>query len=223
MSKKILSAIIATAMTLSLISCSNSKKVDETKPSTTQTKTEEKAFIGDGEWTQDYSKDKVVSLNKEISDKIEELNRFYDLKYTKEEKVQDENGETINDNHIYTDNLNPEPNRLESLYYGFKMYGSDMASGDLSLKVGFKLDLNQIKSEKKFDLKEISISKFSEAMTGVEDRDYSDINNKIIDIVINKNSDGEFETNLNGLVETITIKGDFLLYKLETKKYNFKK
>ena len=111
---------------------------------------------------------------------------------------------------------------MESMYYGFKTYGTDMARGNLNMKIGFKLDLDQIKDEDKFDLKETSISIFSEAMTNNVDRDYSEINEKIIDIVKNKNANGTIETNLNGLVETITIKDDFLLYKIDSKTYNFK-
>ena len=111
---------------------------------------------------------------------------------------------------------------MESMYYGFKTYGTDMARGNLGMKIGFKLDLDQIKNEDKFDFKEISIAIFSEAMTNNKDRDYSEINEKIIDIVKNKNSNGTIETNLNGLVETITVKDDFLLYKIDSKTYNFK-
>ena len=59
-------------------------------------------------------------------------------------------------------------------------------------------------------------------MTNNPDRDYSEVNEKIIDIVKNQNSNGTIETNLNGLVETITIKDDFLLYRLDSKIYNFK-
>ena len=60
-------------------------------------------------------------------------------------------------------------------------------------------------------------------MTNNPERDYSDLNSKIEDIVINQNSNGTIETNVNGLVETITIKDDFLLYKLDSKNYDFKK
>ena len=111
---------------------------------------------------------------------------------------------------------------MESMYYGYKLYGSDMAKGSLSLKIGFKLDLDQIKNEEKFDFKETSMSTFSEAMTNNTERDYTELNNSIIDIVKNGKEDQTIETNLNGLVETITIKDDFLLYKIDSKVYQFK-
>jgi hypothetical protein len=222
MLKKVLLILVSGIMAASLVSCGNSKKqeVSETKE---PVKVEEKVFIGEGEWASDYTKDQVSVLNSEISTRIEDVARFYDLEYSKEEKVKESNGETINDNNIYVDNLNPEPNRMESMYYGFKMYGEDMASGSLNLKIGFKLDVDQIKTEDKFNFEETSIAEFSKAMTNNPDRDYSELDNQIKDIIINKNSEGNIETNLNGLVETITIKGDFLLYKLDSKKYDFKK
>lgn len=222
MLKKVLLILVSGIMAASLVSCGNSKKqeVSETKE---PVKVEEKVFIGEGEWARDYTKDQVVALNSEISTRIEDVAKFYGLEYSKEEKVKESNGETINDNNIYVDNLNPEPNRMESMYYGFKMYGENMASGSLNLKIGFKLDVTQIKAEDKFNFEETSIAEFSKAMTNNPDRDYSDLDSQIKDIIINKNSEGNIETNLNGLVETITIKGDFLLYKLDSKKYDFKK
>jgi hypothetical protein len=222
MIKKIVTILICGLITTSLMACSSlsDKKVKE-EPA--PAKVEEKQFIGEGEWAKNYTKDEVTALNSEIFTRVEEVANFYGLEYSKEEKVKEENGETVNNNNIYVDNLNPEPNRMESMYYGFKIYGSDMSKGSLNLKIGFKLDINQIKTEEKFDFAETSIASFSEAMTNDKERDYSDLNKQIIDIVLNKKSEGTIETNLNGLVETITIKNDFLLYKLDSKKYDFKK
>lgn len=228
MMKKTLTMLITAIAITSLVACGNSNKENEA-----QTKNEtdvvekaniiEKKFIGQGEWANDYTKEEVLTLNDEIMVKVEELANFYGLEYLKEEGVEEIDGEIINENSIYTDNLNPEPNRLESMKYGLWMYGADASSGSLNLKIGFKLDLKQIKTEEKFDFGEISIAEFSKAMTNDDERDYSELNEEIKDIVINKNADGTIETNLNGLVETITVKDDFLLYKLDSKKYDFKK
>lgn len=222
MLKKVLVVLLSTILTFSVVGCSNSNN-NETQEN--QIKVEDKneeTFIGNGTWAEDYTRDEVIAFNNEISSRIEDTVNFYGLDYTKEEIVKELNGETINDNSIYFDNLDPEPNRIESMYYGMKIYGSDLSSGSLNLKIGFKLDVDLIKEEDKFDLKETSISTFSEAMTNNIDRDYTEINEKIIDIVKNQDSNGTIETNLDGLVETITIKGDYLLYKLDTKVYNFK-
>ena len=225
MIKKIVAAILSGITIISLVACSPSADKSEnekTVEESAENKESEEVFIGDGEWAEDYTLEEVSQLNDEITSRIEEKANFYGLEYVKEEQIKEENGESVVDKHIYTDNLNPEPNRMESMYYGFKTYGTDMARGSLNLKIGFKLDLDQIKNEEKFDIKETSIVSFSEAMTNVTDRDYSEINEKIIDIVANNNANGTIETNLNGLVETITIKDDFLLYKIDSKMYNFK-
>lgn len=225
MKKILLVALLTGAMVVSLVSCSPSS----TKDSEENTKIEEsqneenKDFIGEGEWAKDYTREEIIALNDEISERIEEKSNFYGLEYKKEEKFSEENGETVSDKFIYFDNLNPEPNRMESMYYGLKTYGSDVSKGSLNLKIGFRLDLTQIKEESKFDFKETSISAFSEAMTNDTERDYADLNEKIIDIVKNQDANGTIETNLNGLVETITIKDEFLLYKLDSKIYDFKK
>lgn len=222
MLKKVLVVLLSTILTFSVVGCSNSNN-NETQENQIKVEAEnEETFIGNGTWAEDYTRDEVIAFNNEISSRVEEAVNFYGMDYTKEEVVKELNGDTINDNSIYFDNLNPEPNRIESMYYGMKIYGSDLSSGSLNLKIGFKLDIDLIKEEGKFDLKETSISTFSEAMTNNIDRDYTEINEKIIDIVKNQDSNGTIETNLDGLVETITIKGDYLLYKLDTKVYNFK-
>ena len=225
MIKRILAVILSGVTIISLVACSPSSNKEQNEKSIEQnTKADEseKTFIGEGEWANDYTIEEVTQLNDEISTRVEEVANFYGLEYVKEETIKDENNESVTDKHIYSDNLNPEPNRMESMYYGFKTYGTNVARGSLNLKIGFKLDLDVIKNEGKFDLKETSIANFSEAVTNNPDRDYSEVNEKIIDIVKNQNSNGTIETNLNGLVETITIKDDFLLYKLDSKIYNFK-
>lgn len=223
MKKILLVALLTGAMVVSLVSCSPSSTNEENKKIEQTQNEENNAFIGQGEWAEDYTREEVISLNDEISERIEEKCNFYGLEYIKEEKFSEENGETVSDKFIYFDNLNPEPNRMESMNYGFKTYGSNISKGRLGLKIGFRLDLNQIKEEEKFDFKETSISAFSEAMTNDTERDYTELNEKIIDIVKNQNSNGTIETNLDGLVETITIKDEFLLYKLDSKTYDFKK
>ena len=210
MIKSLLALILGGAIVLSLVSCSPSSNNNEKKEDTNIERSindEEKEFIGEGEWATDYTKEEVIALNDEISERIEEKSNFYGLDYEKEEKFTEENNESINE---------------KCMYYGLKTYGSDVSKGSLNLKIGFRLDLDQIKDESKFDFKETSIAAFSEAMTNDTDRDYTELNEKIIDIVQNQNANGTIETNLNGLVETITIKDEFLLYKLDSKVYNFK-
>ena len=55
-------------------------------------------------------------------------------------------------------------------------------------------------------------------------RDYTELDKEIYDVI--KNGTGEsiqtITNNVDGLKETITITEDFLLYKLESRVYNFK-
>ena len=226
MIKKVLATILCGLSMVSLVSCAsagnnNDEAIVEDANNNSKS-TEKSEIIAEGKWAEDFTKEEVMQINEEITSRIEEVINYYGLDYEKEEKIKEENDESVTDRYIYTDNLNPEPNRMESMYYGFKTYGTDMATGTLNLKIGFKLDLDQIKNEGKFDFNETSMANFSKAMTNVSDRDYSDINKKIIDIVQNNNANGTIETNLDGLVETITIKDDYLLYRIDSKKYNFK-
>lgn len=220
MIKKLVTVLLSGILAFSLVSC-NKETNDIT--STPEPRSIAEEFTLEGEWAKDFTKEEVSEFNNKIVERIEELSNIYELTYLKEEKVKEENGETVNDNHIYIDNLNPEPNRMESMYYGLKMYGSDMSQGQLVLKVGFNLDRDVLKEEGAFNFEDTSISSYSECFTGVDDRDYSDISAQIYDVVTNDINDYKIENNLNGLQETISIKDNYLLYRLETKKYNFKK
>ena len=92
------------------------------------------------------------------------------------------------------------------------------------MKLGYKLNKQIILEAGKFEFENISLSAFSQAFTGDYDRDYTELNKQIYEAVKNSN-DSSIETitnNVDGLKETITITQDFLLYKLESKVYNFK-
>ena len=92
------------------------------------------------------------------------------------------------------------------------------------MKLGYKLNKQLILEAGKFEFENISLSAFSQAFTGDYDRDYTELDKQIYEAVKNSN-DSSIETitnNVDGLKETITITQDFLLYKLESKVYNFK-
>ncbi|GAB6169322.1 hypothetical protein JCM1393_17820 [Clostridium carnis] len=218
MIRKIVIALLSGILAISLVACNNKeeKKVEEKQiPKVTQKEVP-------GEWSKNYSKEEVTALHKQILQRVEDLVAGYGLEYKKEEKVKEEKGETVNDNYIYVDNLNPEPNRMESMYYGFKMYGTDMSQGALELKIGFNLDVEQVKSTGDFNFGDTSLAAFSKSVTGVENRDYTELNKQIYEAV-SKGKQETIENNLDGLVETITIKDKFLLYKIDSKRYEFKK
>lgn len=219
MGRKLIAVLICGILTFSLVSCKhNSGKIEKETP---KVKVEERVI--EGTWAKDYTKDEITSFHEDIMSKVEDLTKIYELKYEKKEIVKEENGVTVNSNEIYVDNLNPEPNRLESMYYGFKIYGEDLSQGQILMKLGFNLDNKTIKEAGEFDFKETSITSYSQAFTGVNDRDYTELNNKIYAIITGDNSEQTIENNLDGIIETVSIKDNYLLYKLETKKYNLKK
>lgn len=220
MRRRLIATLICGILTFSLYSCANTQKDSVEVASTANARVEEK--IIEGTWAKDYTKDEITSFHNNIITKVEDLTKIYELEYEKKERVKEENGETVNSNEIYVDNLNPEPNRLESMYYGFKIYGSDLSQGQIILKIGFNLDSKLIKENDEFDFEETSIASYSEAVTGRSDRDYTELNNKIYSVIKGDSTEHTIENNLDGIIETININDDYLLYKLETKKYQFK-
>ncbi|MGL5352537.1 MAG: hypothetical protein ACRDA5_04335 [Clostridium sp.] len=219
MGRKLIAVLICGIMTFSLVSCkTKTEKVDNDIP---KARIEERTV--EGTWGKDYSKDEIMSFHNTIISKVEDLTKIYELKYEKKEVVKEDKGETVNSNEIYLDNINPEPNRLESMDYAFKIYGSDLAQGQIILKIGFNLDPSIIKEAGNFNFGETSIAAYSEAVTGATDRDYTNLNNSLYEIVNGDSGEGVIENNLDGMMETINIKDNYLLYKLETKIYDFKK
>ena len=222
MNKRIIAFSLSCIIGMSFIGCS----ITNNKESKVEPKVVSEAAELPGTWSSDYNRDEVTALFNEGILRIEEVCNNFGLEYKISEDIIEEtkNNETIsvNDNHIYLDNENPEPNRLESMYYGFKQYGSDLASGQIIMKIGFNLDKEAIKENGQFNFEDTSIASFSEAFTGVKDRDYSQLNTEIYNAVANNEGLNTIENNLDGIKETITITDNYLLYKLETKEYNFK-
>ena len=127
------------------------------------------------------------------------------------------------DLYLLTSREDPFPSVvLESMYYGFKQFGSDLASGQICMKLGFNLDKESIIEIGEFNIEELSLSAYSAAFTGDYDRDYTELNKEIYDIIEGKDGISSVENNLDGIKETVTITDNFLLYKLETKEYKFK-
>ena len=92
------------------------------------------------------------------------------------------------------------------------------------MKMGYNLDRKTILEGQKFEFENLSLAAFSQAFTGNYERDYTELDKQIYDIIKNETGDEiqTIENNLDGLKETITITDDFLFYKLESRVYNFK-
>ena len=196
MSKKIIALILGTMMTVSLVGCSNREsKEDNTK--TFAIENDEKYSNLDGEWSKDITlkifDEKFDKLFGEVRDKC----KMYGLTFNEkgEESVKQEKGRTVRKKYLYLDNEKPEKNRLESLYFGRKL----------------------------FDFGDTSLASYAEFMTGEKDRDYSKINEEIIKILKSDSGEGVYQNTINGLYEEYTINKEYLVYTLETKELQFVK
>ena len=221
MKKKAISLALVAILAISAVGCSNNN--NKAKTSEENKTAVENVDILPGKWSEDYTRDEVKELYKKSLASVESTANGYSLDYdVTEDEIKEENGESVNDCYVYFDI--PEAERLESLYFGFKQYGSDLANGKLEMKLGYKLDKKTILETGKFDFENLSLSAFSQAFTGDYDRDYTELDKQIYDAIKNGTDEGieTITNNVDGLKETITITEDFLLYKLESRVYNFK-
>ena len=223
MRKNVIALALSAILAISVVGCSNNNTENKNIASDNSKIAIEDTDILSGTWSEDYSRDEVKSLFDKALASVESTAKGYSLEYeVTENEIKEENGESTNDTYVYLDI--PEAERLESMYFGFKQYGSDLASGKLEMKMGYNLDRKTILEGQKFEFENLSLAAFSQAFTGNYERDYTELDKQIYDII--KNGTGDeiqtIENNLDGLKETITITDDFLFYKLESRVYNFK-
>jgi hypothetical protein len=207
---------------MSLIGCNNaSDNVEkETEKTTTETNVNKDDENLEGKWAQKYKQEEIQNIFEEKLSKIEDITKELGIKYTKDEKIEEEKDESFNDNSIYYDNENPEANKIESMYFGMKTYGEKLETGDISLKLSLKFDGENAIKNNDFDLGKTSFNKYIEAFTEEENRDYSSINKEIIEKL--KNSDTvKINNTIDGLKEEIIATKTCIIYKLSTKKYKF--
>ena len=223
MSKKIISVMMSMIVATSLIGCKNSDGNIEKKTETAATvaviadKDDEKL---EGKWAEKHTLDETQKIFKEKSSKIENITKELGIKYTKDEKIKKENDESFNDKSIYFDNENPETNKIESMYFGMKTYGEKLETGDISLKLSLKFDGENAIKNNNFDLGKTSFSKYIQAFTDQENRDYSAINKEIIEKLKNGET-VKINNTIDGLKEEIRATKTCIIYKLSTKKYKF--
>ena len=197
MKRNVIALALCTVLAISVVGCSSNNTENKNIASDNSKIAIEDTDILSGTWSEDYSRDEVKSLFDKALASVESTYVYLDI---------------------------PEAERLESMYFGFKQYGSDLASGKLEMKMGYNLDRKTILEGQKFEFENLSLAAFSQAFTGNYERDYTELDKQIYDII--KNGTGDeiqtIENNLDGLKETITITDDFLFYKLESRVYNFK-
>ena len=222
MSKKIISVVMSLIVATSLIGCKNSEGNAQKK---TETATEEKVNKADenleGKWAKNYTLEETQKLFKEKLSKMENITKELGVKYTKDEKIEQEQEQSVNDNSLYYDNDKPEANKIESMYFGMKTYGENLETGDISLKLSLNFDGESAIKNNNFDLGKTSFNKYIEAFTEQQNIDYSDINKEIIDKLKNGDKEVDINNTIDGLKEEIIATKELIIYKLSTKKYKF--
>ncbi|MEN8077483.1 hypothetical protein ABFP60_11020 [Clostridioides difficile] len=223
MKKKAITLALSAVLAISAVGCSSNNNDKVKTANENKSAAVENVDILPGKWSEDYTRDEVKELYQKSLASVESTANGYSLEYdVTENEIKEENGESVNDTYVYLDI--PDAERLESMYFGFKQYGSDLATGKLEMKLGYKLDKKTILEGGKFEFENLSLASFSQAFTGDYERDYTELDKKIYDMIKNGTDEGiqTIENNVDGLKETITITEDFLLYKLESRVYNFK-
>ncbi|WP_294403675.1 hypothetical protein [uncultured Clostridium sp.] len=229
MSKKIISIFMSLVVAASLVGCGGSTTGNSSSEKTAKStdsagiieSTELSAEQQEGTWAKNYTLDETKKLYEDKLSTIKEITDGLGVKYTNDEVIKKEDNVTITDNSIYFDNENPENNKIESMYYGLKIYGENLEEGVISLKLTLKFDGKEAVNNKDFDLGKTSFVKYIEAFTGEADRDYSDINNEILERLSNGETEVRINNTIDGLNEEILASNDCIFYKLSTKKYKF--
>lgn len=222
MVKRILTIIVGIVMSLSLVSCGFKSKVDSKNESDNVTATEKAYEELEGTWATDMTLEEMTSKYKELLTQVEAKTKQYGLEYTKEEDVvKGEDDKMENSSYIYLDQKDPEKNRLESLYFGITFFGQSKEKGQIALKTSLNFDGEKALNDGKFDFGETSLASYGEILTKVKDRDYSDINNKILEVLKSDSGEGVIQNSIEGLYEEFTVSKDCIVYRLETKPIKF--
>ncbi|AOR22696.1 hypothetical protein [Clostridium taeniosporum] len=223
MSKRICTILMSLIITTSLIGCSSTKDNNTEENTNSKTVTEvKKVDNSQGSWAKDYSLDKTKGYFKDYLTKMEKVTEELGMEYSKEEVVKEDDGKPVTVNSIYFDNEKPDPNKMESMFFGMKIFGEDLSSGVIELKLSLNFDSAEAIKTGNFDLGNTSFNKYIDEFTGQSSRDYSEINKKIIEGLKSEKGEGLIENSIDGLNEEIRFNKDYIVYKLSTKTYDFK-
>ena len=225
MIKKIVGLLITTTLLVSLAACGSSKQKDNTSENAKNAElnidNQDQFKDLKGYWIKDFTHEDFVNKSDNIMKDVENKTKDFGLDYKKEDKVEEISGVTASVKSIYVDNKNPETNKLESMQFESQLIGEAQDSGRMQLKVSIKIDGNAIKKDNKFNLGDTSLAEYSQIMTGEKDRNFDDINKKIMDIIKSDKNEGIVDNDINGLSEEFAVSKDYIVYTLSTKIYKF--
>lgn len=227
MSKKILSIFMSMVVATSLVGCGskseeNAKSAGSTSSVESQnTETSEEDLELEGEWAKECTLDETKKLYEDELKKMEDITKGFGIEYSKDEVIKNYDDVYITDNSMYYDNENAEANRISNMSFGLKLYGENLESGVIELKLLLNFDSENAIKNNNFDLGKTSFSKYISAFTCQENRDYSDINKEIIEKLKAGENEVRINNTINGLKEEIIADKECIFYKLSTKKYVF--
>ena len=139
MRKNVIALALSAILAISVVGCSsNNENNKKLANNNSQIEVKDNEILP-GKWSEDYTRDEVKQAYNKALASVKPTANGYSLEYeVAENEIKEENGESVNDTYIYLDI--PDAERLESMYFGFKQYGSDLASGKLEMKMGYNLD-----------------------------------------------------------------------------------
>lgn len=224
MKRKIIAIIISAILVFSFIGCDKGTNITEKGPSNEKSiKLDDKIKALEGTWAMDRTLTEVKEQYNTLLTVIESKNAENGLSGKVEEGVKDISGIVETQKYLYLDNVSQEGNSsdIESLYYGLSIFGENMESAQLTLKLTMKINSDEVRSKKEFNLGSTNIASYSQIITKVESRDYSNLNTKILEALNSQSEEGVVESDIDGLYEEVTVGKDYIVYKLQTKKYSF--
>ncbi|WP_297634023.1 hypothetical protein [uncultured Clostridium sp.] len=225
--KTILGLIMVTTLMGTLVAC-GAKDGKETGSITIENTREvgenEKTNGLTGEWaSKEFTYESFKEEGNKLSDKIQALSSDFGLQCKEDEKVKEIDGIVANIKSISADNLDPEENKLESMQFSTEFLGKSQEGGRFKLKMSLKFDGEKAIQDENFNLGDTSLAKYIATITGDENRDYSNINEKIMEVIKSDKPESVVEDEVYGLHEEIAISKEYIVYTLETKEYKFVK
>jgi hypothetical protein len=217
MSKKVIAIIIVTVIFVSLSGCSFYKNNDSSTQITTVDVVKETSAEVSEKWGRDFTLKEFKSTCDELINSVKKQTEEYGLDYSEKEIVRDRN-----EKYVTVENENSEKNKLQNMYISRVIYGDNLSSGKVTMKILLNFDSESAILNKDFDLGETSVGNYAKILTGIDKRDYGDINAKILEILNSEKGQGYFIRNIGELTEQITVSKDYIVYSLETIEYEFK-
>ncbi|MDS0528384.1 hypothetical protein NNC19_22095 [Clostridium sp. SHJSY1] len=217
--KKIISIVMSALMTASLISCGKTETKTETKTEESSiANSEEKYSNLQGDWVVDFTSDNFNAKYTDLLKKVEDKTKSMGFKYEKKEVVREEN-----ENYLSFENDKAQKDELQGLNFGRKIFGNDLSSGQITMKILYNFDGKKALNNSKFDFGDTPVAKYAALFTNQSERDYSEINKKIKETLNSEKGEGVIKSQVNGLYEEFTVNKEYMVYVLETKKYEFVK